>query len=352
MLILFEETEDDTSFPGMVLAELNKINSDIAKSIELTPSLMQVDPQERERYLAAKPLTWNSKARRELLARMGRSGYPVERIDQEQAFNDVRLVALNAGEVLIEARSPSSFVYLPLGPGLMINPLGDYRSFSVQPWMLLGMTGVIRGAERNSSIIAERGLQVLVIPKTTYLNNWHHTLSTDEFRTAIAYAVADTPSQAGALTQLEKSLLLQVVPLFKTLDQQALTELASRVSEVHFGPGEKVIEEGAIGKSLFVVVEGSLKVHSNTLFLSQLGPGDVFGEMAAVTPEPRMASVTAVEDCNLLRLDQKDLNYLVDNNSEVARGIIMALADFVRNRTAEMVKLKKQLDETSSDRSP
>jgi hypothetical protein len=348
MLILFEETEDDTSFPQMVRAELNKINPDVTRSIKVTPSLKQVHPQERERYLAAKPLTWDLQARQELLARMGQSGYPIERIDREHAFNDVRLVALKAGEILIEARAPSSFVYLPLGPGLKIIPLGDYRSFSVQPWMLLGMTGVIRGAERNSSIIAERELQVLAIPKTTYLNYWHHTLLLEEFKAAIAYAIAETPSQIGALTQLEKSQLLEAVPFFKTLGQQALMELASRVSEVHIGPGDKVIEEGSIGKSLFIVVDGSLSVHSNTLFLSQLGPGDVFGDLAAVTPEPRTASVTAIENCSLLRLDQRDLNYLIDNNSEVARGIIVELAGIIRERTAEMVNLKKQLDEKTS----
>jgi hypothetical protein len=350
MLILFEETEDDTSFPQNVRDELSGLNPDIAKRIVLTPSLKQVHPQERERYLAAKPLTWGSQARRELLARMSRSGYPVERIDQEHAFKDVRLVALDVGEVLIEARSSSSFVYLPLGPGLKINPLGDYRSFSVQPWMLLGMTGVIRGAERNASIIAERALQVLVIPKTTYLNYWHHTLSPEEFRIAVAHAVADTPSADGALNQLEKSLLLQAVPLFKTLNQQALTELASRVSEVQFAAGDRVIKVGSIGKSLFVVVDGSLNVHIDTLNLSQLGPGDVFGEMAAVTPEPRLASVTAVENSILLRLDQRDLNYLIDNDSEVARRIIEALASFVRDRTADMIEFKNQLDEKTSDR--
>ena len=350
MLILLEETGDDISFPQMVRDTLFKLNPDIEKRVEVTPSLKYVHAQERERYLTAKPITWDSKTRCELLARVGRSGYPAERIDPEHAFDDVRLATLEIGEVLIEARSPSSFVYLPLGPGLKITPLGEYRSFSVQPWMLLGMTGVIRGAERNSSIVAERGLQVLIIPKSTYLTCWHHTLSLEAFRTAIAQAVGNFSSPADTLSLLEKRLLLQTVPVFKSLDQQAFTVLASRVREMHFAPDELVFEKDSIGNSLFVVVDGSLQVDSDSLILDRLGPGDVFGEMAAITPELRMASITAVTDSKLLRLDQRDLNYLIDNDSEIARGIIQALAGFLRKRTIEMAELKKQLDQTSSNR--
>jgi CRP-like cAMP-binding protein len=344
MMILLEETEDDVSFPQMVQHELIKLDPNVADRVRVTPSLKHVHSQERERYLAAEPIPWGLQARHDLLAHMGQAGYPIERIDEERAFIDVRLVALEAGEILIEARTPSSFVYIPLNSGLKIIPLGGYHSISVQPWMLLGMTGVVRGAERNATVVAERGLQVIVIPKTTYLTYWHHTLSLEEFRTTITQAVADSSSPPGSFSQLEKSTLLQTVPLFKTLNQQALMELASRVSEVHVTAGEMVIEKGSIGRNLFVVVEGSLHAHDDTLLLTLFGPGDVFGEMAAVTPEPRMANVTAVENSIILRLDQRDLNYLIDDNADIARGIIEVLASYVRSRTADIAKPRSQLD--------
>jgi hypothetical protein len=189
MRILLEETEDDTSFPQMVRQELVKIDAELGERVHLTPSLKHAHPLERERYLASKPLTWGVQARHELLAHMGQTGYPVERIDQEQAFKDVRLVSLNAGEILVEAGTPSSFVYLPLSSGLKIIPLGGYHSFSVQPWMFLGMTGVVRGAERNATVVAEGAMEILMIPRTTYLTYWHHTLSPEEFRAVIAHAM-------------------------------------------------------------------------------------------------------------------------------------------------------------------
>lgn len=345
LLILLEETDDNPAFVQQVNSELRLLDPTVADRVRLTPSLTNAHPLERDRYLAAEPLNWGLQTRRELLARMGQSGCPVERIDIQQAYKDVRLAQLDVGEVLLEAGAPSSFVYLPLGPGLKIIPLGGYRSLSVQPWIMQGIVGVIRGAERSASIVVERRLQVLIIPKRTYLTYWHQTLSLAEFQTAIAKAVRNSSAQAGSISQLEKSMLLQAVPLFKSLDQQALMELASRVSEIHIATGEILFSKGSLGRTLFVVVEGSLSVHDEALELAQLGPGDVVGEMAVVTSEPRTATVTAVEKSSLLCLDQGDFDDLLENQTGVARGIIHALANYIGDRTVMMANPKKQLDE-------
>ena len=345
MLILLEETEDDVSFTQMVKEELFMLDTAVAERVRLTPSLKLAPELERARYLAAKPLTWGLAARRELLARMAAAGYPAHRVDLEHAFQDLRLAALEAGDVLIEARAPSYFVYIPLGSGLKIIPLGGYQSFSVQSWMPLGMTGVVRGAERNATIVAERRIQVLMMPKTTYLTFWHHTYDLEEFQAVIAEAVAENSGQSDTLSQLEKRLLLQNVPLFKMLNQEALSELASKVSEVRAAAEEIVIEKGSVGRSLYLVAEGSLQAHDGSLLLTEFRSGDYFGEMAALTPEPRMADISAVEDCTLLRVDQEVMDELIEHDSEVARAIIEGLAGFVRDRTADLIRFKNQSDE-------
>ena len=194
MLIRLEETEDDMAFSRRVQAELAKLDSSIASRVVVTPSLTHAHPRERERYLAAEPLRWEMPTRCDVLARLGQTGYPVARIDEERAFDNVRALTLDAGDALIEAQSSSSFVYLPLGPGLTIIPMGGYRSFPAQPWLLLGTTGVIRGGERNATVVADREVQVLMIPKSTYLTYWHHTLSFEEFRAAIVDVDGEAPS--------------------------------------------------------------------------------------------------------------------------------------------------------------
>jgi len=70
--------------------------------------------------------------------------------------------------------------------------------------------------------------------------------------------------------------------------------------------------------------------------LNYLGERDVFGEMALVDTQPRLASVTAVEDTELLRLDQNPFYRLMDERSEVSRGVIRVLSRYLRARVHDL----------------
>ncbi len=343
MLIYLEETEDDPAFVHLVKQEIARLDTGIADRVRLTPSLATVHPDERARYLAAQPLAWALPLRRELLAHMGRTGFAAERIDAERAFDNVRLVELGSGDILVRAGTPAAFVYVPLGPGLNIFPLGGYHSFPAEPWLLLGSTGVARGAERSATIVAERDVQALMIPKSVYLAHWHHTLSIAEFRSAIEQAQADSAQSAGAFSLLERSALLRGVSLFKALDHTALTDLAARAEEVHVAAGTTLFAKGSFGTSLFVVARGRLRVHDGAYEFRRLVPGDAFGELAAIAPEARTASVTATVESSLLQVSQADLAALVDENRAVAHAVIEALAGYVRDQADEVARLSAAL---------
>jgi len=64
--------------------------------------------------------------------------------------------------------------------------------------------------------------------------------------------------------------------------------------------------------------------------LATLGDGEVFGEMAVLDPEPRMASVSAIEDTLLLRMDGSALQDLMTEYDEIARGIVRMLCRRLR----------------------
>ena len=273
MAILLEETEDNTSFVKVVKDELARLNPACAARVRLTPSLTHVHPAERTRYLAAAPFTWEEHARRELLAQLSRTGHPAERIDQENAFNHVRLLTLDPGEVLIEAGTPSSFVYLPLGPGLNIVPLSGFQPIPAQPWWLLGATGVVRGAERNATIVAMRAVEVLMIPKSAYLAHWHHTLSLEEFQAEIRHVHTTTARRPNALSPSEKAAFLRMVPLFQTLTDEAIGMLAAHAVEVRVASGETVVVKDAVGDSVFVVTAGALSIQVDQRRQLQVGTG-------------------------------------------------------------------------------
>lgn len=177
-----ESTDDSHSFVDMVCAALRDLNPTYSGQVLIVPSLRNVPEIERNRYIAISDIQWSQNERHTLLIRMAESGCKIDSIDLDQAFRHVRLITLSSGETLIEADQPASMVYVPLGDGLRIIPLGGYDSFSVQAWMPLGSTGVIRGALRNARVIAEQAVSALMIPKDVYLRHWHATYTAAELR--------------------------------------------------------------------------------------------------------------------------------------------------------------------------
>lgn len=146
------------------------------------------------------------------------------------------------------------------------------------------------------------------------------------------------------LPTLEKVIILKTVSIFAETPGEILADLAALVEEVSCEVGEQVFAQGDIGDSLYVVVDGKVRVHDGDQTLNYLGPRDVFGEMAVLDPEPRSATVTAEEDTLLLRLDQEPLFELIDDHSEVARGIFRVLARRIRERVYDVSELQRQLD--------
>ena len=68
-----------------------------------------------------------------------------------------------------------------MGEGLRGESLGGYGDFTVRPWVLLGVTGVVRGAIRNAKVAADRDVSLLSIPKSVFLKYWHFTYDQKAF---------------------------------------------------------------------------------------------------------------------------------------------------------------------------
>jgi CRP-like cAMP-binding protein len=138
------------------------------------PGQQAAEPTDEDaRYAAASSLRWSRAQQRQAAVRLARGGHNMAAFQLESAFDQVRLLRLRAGETLLEAGTTARFVYIPLGEGLIGVPLGGYPPFTAPPWLPVGSTGVIRGAQRNATIYATCDLTLLVIPQAVYLNAWH-----------------------------------------------------------------------------------------------------------------------------------------------------------------------------------
>ena len=130
---------------------------------------------------------------------------------------------------------------------------------------------------------------------------------------------------------IEKAVVLKGVDIFASLREEFLVDVASRVWELDAAPGETIIERGQTGSSLYIIVEGSVRLLGIDQSLTVLEKGEVFGELMALDPEPRTASITAVEATRFYRLDYEDLDEVMAVDLDVSRSIIRMLCRRIRS---------------------
>jgi ATP/ADP translocase/HEAT repeat protein len=133
------------------------------------------------------------------------------------------------------------------------------------------------------------------------------------------------------LLTIEKVLILRSVGIFANVRESALTQVAQTVREVKIKAGETLFEQGDFGDALYIIANGKLRIHIGDLTLAEIGERQVVGEMSALDPEPRSASISAAEDSLLLRMSSDNLERLIADDIRVARGIIRELCNRIRN---------------------
>ena len=180
MQIQLERPGDNPTFAEDVARVVAASHPELADRVVAVADLEGVAPEERERYHRGVPVEPSSQEASDVLEQLARHGTRVDGIDVEAAFADVRRVRVHAGEVLAPIGSPSAFVYVATGPGLRVRPGGGYRAESVGEWVPVGTTGVIRRAERNAEVTADRDVDVLLIPGECYVRVWFRPYAADE----------------------------------------------------------------------------------------------------------------------------------------------------------------------------
>jgi CRP-like cAMP-binding protein len=135
---------------------------------------------------------------------------------------------------------------------------------------------------------------------------------------------------SGELGLVDRVSALHRIDLFAGVPGRVLAAVAEAAEEVRAAPGILLIEAGAVEAHLFAVVAGRVRVHRGERTLLELGPGETVGELAALMPQPRSASVTVVEPLLALRVDRTVLLDLLAAWPELAEGVIAALVARLR----------------------
>ena len=100
---------------------------------------------------------------------------------------------------------------------------------------------------------------------------------------------------------------LKSIPLFQTVSDEELSQIAPFAEEIQVGAGTQLVREGDFSYEFFAIEEGEAEVTRAGEHLADLGPGDFFGEMGLLERELRNASVNAKSDMRLITLSGWDM---------------------------------------------
>jgi len=126
--------------------------------------------------------------------------------------------------------------------------------------------------------------------------------------------------------------VLKHVTLFAMLDEAEKAALAAHMTPHMFTAGNVIVEQGESGASMYIVAEGLLYVYiaqaesGKLLKVSEISPGQFFGEIPLLTGEPRSATVKAETDALVYEITREDMELLLDKRPEIAERLTEIIA--------------------------
>jgi Flp pilus assembly CpaE family ATPase len=118
---------------------------------------------------------------------------------------------------------------------------------------------------------------------------------------------------------LERVEVLERAPVFFTLPESTIRNLARRVRQIMIAAGGAIVYQGEPGDTIFFIESGRCRViierPPNAVTVAVLGPGDFFGEAACVLGRDQQASVIAQTECRLVALDKQSMTSVVGRDT-------------------------------------
>ena len=136
---------------------------------------------------------------------------------------------------------------------------------------------------------------------------------------------------------------LEASKLFCQLSPPELSALRRVAREQRFSAGQEIFKEGDSGDGVYVVQEGLVEIsgvvnRKARLVFSQVGPGEIFGEMAVIENKPRSAGAVAKADATVSFIPRADMLALVERSPALALALLQEISHRLREFNRQYIR--------------
>ncbi len=129
---------------------------------------------------------------------------------------------------------------------------------------------------------------------------------------------------------IEKVIFLQDIDVFKEVRVEDLAYVAAISEEVSFIKNETIYEMNEGADSLYLVINGKIRLHRNGEEIAISSKREAVGTWSLFDNQPRVATATAVEETEALRIARDDFYDLLSDHVRIAEAVLRSLARRLR----------------------
>lgn len=146
---------------------------------------------------------------------------------------------------------------------------------------------------------------------------------------------------------MDRVTLLEL-PLFAGLSTEAVDRLVSEAEPLALGPGDVLVEEGALGDCVYLLLNGQVEVSKRSgerdVSIARRGPGEIIGELAVIQGGSRAATVRATKETQVLRISSE----LFEETLLPSPGVAPRLLKIALQRLRNMEQMLKQSEKMAA----
>ncbi len=138
----------------------------------------------------------------------------------------------------------------------------------------------------------------------------------------------------------QKLEVLKGMQLFRYLSYKELVRMLNISNTFKYAAGSSIFTEGQAGENMFVILQGTVRLHRGDMLVANMVKGQHFGEMSLVDRSTRSLTATAEETCQLISIERRDFYTIIKKEPSMAVKLlwsfVQVLADRLRKTTTDL----------------